>query len=61
MENEQEKTVTIIFLPISTSDKKLLCGIHKFNKIFVYSNEIKNYYTSRILFQKTMTRIEYNK
>ena len=61
LENEQEKTVTIIFLPISTSKKKILCGIQQFKKNFVYSNNIKNFYTSRILFQKTMTRIEYNK
>jgi hypothetical protein len=28
--SENEETVTIIFLPISTSDNKVSCGIHKF-------------------------------
>src|ERR1700722_8953190 len=55
--DKNEHKVTIIFLPISTSDKDILCGIQNFNKNFVYSNTIKNkkFYTSRILFQKTMT------
>ena len=58
---EDEMHVTIKFLPISTSDKKVLCGLHKFNKVFVYSNGCKNFYITRILFQKTMSKEDFNK
>jgi hypothetical protein len=57
--NEVEDTVTIAFLPISTSSKKISCGIQKFDKILTYSNGFINIYTTRLLFHKTMTKTEY--
>lgn len=59
MEDDQDK-VTIIFLPISTSDKKFLCGIQKFDKALIHSNEINSIYITRLLFQKTMSRLDYD-
>ena len=58
--NETDKTVTVIFLPITTSHTTLSCGIQKFEKIHTYSNEFKDFYITRLLFQKTMTRSNYN-
>jgi hypothetical protein len=52
--DEQKDKVTIIFLPLSTSDKKILCGIKKFDKELMYINEVNNFYITRLLFQKTM-------
>ena len=58
--NEDKDKITIIFLPITTSDKKILCGIQKFDKVLMYSNEINSFYITRLLFQKTMSRSDYN-
>jgi hypothetical protein len=61
--NEVEKTVTVAFLPITTSKNKLLCGIQEFNKIHVNINlrGYKTFYITRLLFHKTMPVDEYNK
>jgi hypothetical protein len=61
--NEVEKTVTVAFLPITTSKYKLLCGIQEFNKIHVNINlrDYKTFNITRLLFYKTMTVEEYNK
>ena len=61
--NEIDKTVTVAFLPISTSDSTVSCGIQKFNKIFVNINlkGYKKFYITRLLFHKTMPVNEYNK
>src|ERR1700761_2106994 len=53
--DKKTEEVTIIFLPISTSNNRLLCGIQRFEKIHTYSNELKSFYITRLLFQKTMT------
>ena len=53
--DQKEDKVTIIFLPISTSESKVLCGIQKFDKIHLYNNGIIEFYITRLLFQKTMT------
>jgi hypothetical protein len=60
--NEVDKTVTIAFLPISTSDNIVPCGTQKFNKIHVNINlkGYKTFYITRLLFHKTMTVDEYN-
>ena len=60
-ENEVEKTVTIAFLPYSTSSNQVLCGIQKFDKININLNfkVYKNFYITRLLFHKTMTKTEY--
>lgn len=58
--NEDKDKITIIFLPITTSDKKILCGIQKFDKVLMYSNEVNNFYITRLLFQKTMNRSDYD-
>jgi hypothetical protein len=57
--NENEATVTIAFLPISTSDNIVSCGIQKFDKVFVYSNGYKEFYITRLLFHKTMTKQQF--
>ena len=59
--NEIDKTVTVAFLPISTSDSTVSCGIQKFNKIFVNINlkGYKKFYITRLLFHKTMPVNEY--
>ena len=57
---ENEEMVTIVFLPISTSNNKVSCGIQKFDKVLVYSNELQKFYITRLLFNKTMTKAEYN-
>ena len=61
--NKADKTVTVAFLPISTSEYKLSCGIQKFNKIHVNINlkGYKTFYITRLLFHKTMTVYDYNK
>lgn len=63
LSNEIEKTVTVAFLPISTSYNKVPCGIQHFNKIHVKINlkGYKTFYITRLLFHKTMTIDEYNK
>ena len=58
--DKKTEEVTIIFLPISTSNNRLLCGIQRFEKIHTYSNELKSFYITRLLFQKTMTWSDYN-
>jgi hypothetical protein len=57
---QDQNTVTIIFLPISTSPKRISCGSQKFYKIQTYSNGLKTFYTTRLLFQKTMSKDTYN-
>jgi len=57
--NDIENTVTIAFLPISTSDNIISCGTQKFNKVFVYSNGSIDIYITRLLFHKTMTKQEF--
>jgi len=60
--NEIDKTVTIAFLPISTSNNTVPCGIQSFNKIHVNIKlkDYKTFYITRLLFHKTMTVDEYN-
>ena len=56
-------TLTIAFLPITTSENPIYCGIQKFGKIHINSN-IKGYktiYISRVLYHKTMSVEDYNK
>jgi hypothetical protein len=53
--DEQKDQVTIIFLPITTSSNRVSCGIQKFDKIHLYNNGVKDFYLTRVLFQKTMT------
>ena len=61
--NEEESTVTIIFLPISTSEATVPCGLQNFEKIHLnhYIKGFKNIYITRLLFQMTMTKREYKK
>jgi hypothetical protein len=61
--NEIENTVTVAFLPITTSSNIILCGIQEFNKIHVNINlkGYKTFYITRLLFHKTMTMDEYKK
>lgn len=33
-----------------------MCGIQKFDKIHLFTNGLKDFYLTRILFQKTMSR-----
>jgi len=63
LKNEVDKTVTVAFLPISTSDNIVPCGIQSFNKIHVNINlrGYKTFYITRLLFHKTMPVDEYNK
>ena len=58
--SEDKDTVTIIFLPITTSHKKISYGLQKFDTLYMHSNGLKNFYTTRILYQKTMTKDFYN-
>jgi hypothetical protein len=60
--NEVENTVTVAFLPISTSNNIVPCGIQNFNKIYVNINlkDYKKFYITRLLFHKTMTVLESN-
>jgi hypothetical protein len=61
--NNIDKTVTIAFLPISTSNNKVICGTQKFNKIYININlkGYKDFYITRLLFHKTMSVNDYNK
>lgn len=59
--NQNNETVTIAFLPISTSENKVSCGLQKFNKIHLLTNYNKKFYITRILFHKTMTKEEFEK
>jgi len=61
--SEIDGTVTVAFLPISTSDNIVPCGIQSFNKIHVNINlrGYKTFYITRLLFHKTMPVDEYNK
>ena len=61
--NEVDNTVTVAFLPISTSDNNVSCGTQEFNKIHVNINlrGYKTFYITRLLFHKTMPVDEYNK
>ena len=58
-ENEAENKVTVAFLPISTSNNIVLCGSQKFDKVFVYSNGSKDFYITRLLFHKIMTKQQF--
>jgi hypothetical protein len=57
--NKNNNTVTIAFLPISTSDNIVPCGNQKFDKVFVYSNGTIDIYITRLLFHKTMTKQQF--
>ena len=54
-------TLTIAFLPFSTSQNEVLCGLQRFDKIHLLSNYNKNFYITRILFHKIMTKAEFEK
>jgi hypothetical protein len=58
---EDDKNVTIAFLPFSTSTEKVLCGLEKFDKVHLLTNGLKNFYITRILFHKTITKEEFVK
>ena len=66
--SQNEDTVTIVFLPISTSNRSISCGIQSFDKIYLYtklSNEHTknetNFYITRLLFYKKMSLEDYHK
>ena len=54
-------TLTIAFLPFSTSQNEVLCGLQRFDKIHLLSNYNKKFYITRILFHKIMTKAEFEK
>lgn len=58
---EDEKFITIAFLPFSTSPEKVLCGLERFDKVHLLTNGLKSFYITRILFHKTMTKKEFVK
>ena len=61
--NEADNTVTVAFLPISTSNNIVSCGVQKFDKVYININlkGYKTFYITRLLFHKTMTVDEYHK
>lgn len=59
--SKNDENVTIIFIPITTSSNKVLCGIQKFDKINLFTNGLKDFYLTRLLFQKTMSREDFIK
>jgi hypothetical protein len=59
--SENDGNVTIIFLPITTSSNRVLCGIQKFDKIHLFKNGLKHFYLTRLLYQKTMSREDFIK
>ena len=58
---EDDKNVTVAFLPFSTSPDIILCGSEKFNKVHLLTNGLKSFYITRILYHKTMTKEEFIK
>jgi hypothetical protein len=61
--NEEKETVTVAFLPISTSDAEVSCGVQQFEKIHLNHNikGFKNIYITRILFHITMAKSDFIK
>jgi hypothetical protein len=61
--DEVAKIVTVAFLPFSTSNNIVICGLQKFQKIHINTNikGFKDIYITRLLFHKTMTEKDYDK
>ena len=58
--SKNEETVTIAFLPITTSENPIYCGIQKFEKIpmNISLKGYKTIYISRVLYHTIMTKEE---
>jgi len=57
--SQKDGNVTITFLPFSTSNNIVPCGLQKFDKIHLFTNGLKKFYITRILFNVTMTKTEF--
>lgn len=58
---EDGDNIIIAFLPFSTSNRKVLCGLEKFDKVHLLTNGLKDFNITRILFYITMTKKDFIK